>query len=428
MLMCLAAALALAGCGDFWQPPNGTGSTGTTASTTTLAASSSSVAVGASVTLTATVSPTAATGTVTFDDGTSSIGTGTLASGTATLTTSFTAAGAQSLTAIYGGSSTYASSTSSAVTVTVTAASSSAAKAGTSEATAADPLSLSGGTHNTSTYQSPAILSTGVFSATGGTYTAGNAEAAVVEGNGSAMLNAATLSASAGDDRGVLLYQSGSSSAGDPSLTMTGGSITYNCSAASTPACAQGSTASGQNNPATLFSVANATAAISLTDVAVTNNTATALDSNGTLLTAEALKTGTWGVAGSNGGHVTFQAQGTALIGDVLLDSISTASLSILEDSSGTGSSLTGAINNANTGKTVNLTLDPQSTWTVTGTSFLTNLSGLDLNGATVNNIDGGGHCVYYSGSVNGSTASTIYLLTGGGYLAPAATTGLACD
>ena len=92
----------------------------TTATTTALAASTTTPAVGASVTLTATVSPSAATGTVTFYDGTTSLGTGTLSSGTATLATSFSTAGTHSITAVYGGSTTYATSTSSAISLTVT--------------------------------------------------------------------------------------------------------------------------------------------------------------------------------------------------------------------------------------------------------------------------------------------------------------------
>jgi hypothetical protein len=124
MLSASCAVILLAGCGDFWQNPNGTSTSGT-ATTTTLTSSSSTPTTGASVTLTATVSPSAATGTVTFLSNSSSIGTGTLSSGTATLATSFTTAGTYSLTATYGGDSTYASSTSGAVTVTVTAASAS---------------------------------------------------------------------------------------------------------------------------------------------------------------------------------------------------------------------------------------------------------------------------------------------------------------
>lgn len=119
----LLVALILAGCKGFWDPPPaGTGtSTGTTASTTTLTSSNSSVSAGAGLTLTATVAPATATGSVTFYAGTATLGTATLNSGTATFNATFTTPGAESLTATYSGDATYASSTSSAVSVTVTA-------------------------------------------------------------------------------------------------------------------------------------------------------------------------------------------------------------------------------------------------------------------------------------------------------------------
>ena len=78
------------------------------------------------MTLTATVASANAgttgtpTGTVTFMEGTTTLGTGTLgANGTATLTTSTLAAGGHTITAVYGGDTTFATSTSSPVTVQV---------------------------------------------------------------------------------------------------------------------------------------------------------------------------------------------------------------------------------------------------------------------------------------------------------------------
>jgi hypothetical protein len=401
----LAAALLLDGCGDFWQNPNGT-STGTTASTTTLAVSSSTVTTGTSITLTATVTPTAATGTVTFLNNGSSIGTGALSSGTATLSTSFTTAGTASLTATYGGNSTYASSTSGAVSVTVT--------------TAADGKrpATSAGTH------ASGIHTTGVFSSSGGTFIAPNSEAAIAEAGSSVTLTETSLSGSAGNGRGVLLRNLSSSTAkidpGKINFEMTGGSLTYNCDATSAPTCAEGSASKGQNNPATLFSVADTVATISLAGVKVTNNTPTAANSNGTLLTVQSS-------ARATPAHATLAATGTSLTGDAILDDRSSAALEIFQDNAGTGSSLTGAINSAHRGHGVSLALDKQSMWTVTATSYLTTLNGLDLDGATVNNIDGGGHCVFYSGSVNGSASSSIYALAGGGNLAPVGSTGLDC-
>ncbi len=97
-----------------------------TNTTTTLASSANPSTYASSVTFTATVSPSAATGTVTFKDGSTTLGTGTLSSGKATYTTSALAAGSHSITASYGGSTTYNSSTSSTLTQTVNKANSTA--------------------------------------------------------------------------------------------------------------------------------------------------------------------------------------------------------------------------------------------------------------------------------------------------------------
>lgn len=113
--------LFIAGCGDFWQNPNGT-STGTTASSVTLSAASPTVTAGSTDILTATVSPSAATGSVSFLNNGTQIGTATLSSGTGSYTATFATQGTETLTADYSGDSTYASSTSAAVTVTVNAA------------------------------------------------------------------------------------------------------------------------------------------------------------------------------------------------------------------------------------------------------------------------------------------------------------------
>lgn len=97
---------------------------GTTATSTALSVSTTATTVGSSVILTAQVTPSAATGTVTFYNGTTSLGTGTLSNGIATLTVTFSTAQTASLKATYAGNSTYASSTSSTVSVSVTASSS----------------------------------------------------------------------------------------------------------------------------------------------------------------------------------------------------------------------------------------------------------------------------------------------------------------
>jgi len=121
------------------------------------------------------------------------------------------------------------------------------------------------------------------------------------------------------------------------------------------------------------------------------------------------------GTSGSNGGLVTFIATGTALAGDVIVDSISTASMTL-----SSASSLTGTINNAKTGSVVGLTLDATSKWTVTGTSYLTTLSdAAAISGTSITNIVGNGNIVYYSSANNSSLGGLTYTLSGGGYLEP---------
>ena len=98
----------------------------TLASTTTsLTSSASTISQGTSVTFTATTTSGTGTpsGTVTFLDGTTSLGTGTLnGSGVATYTTSALTTGSHSITVSYAGDTTYAASTSGALTETVDAA------------------------------------------------------------------------------------------------------------------------------------------------------------------------------------------------------------------------------------------------------------------------------------------------------------------
>jgi hypothetical protein len=94
-----------------------------TPTTTTLSVSDSTPVVGDSVTLSATVSPSATSGTVTFKDSSSPTNntlctTGTFSSGTATCTWTNTSPGIKTIRAIYSGSPTLATSTSSTSNVT----------------------------------------------------------------------------------------------------------------------------------------------------------------------------------------------------------------------------------------------------------------------------------------------------------------------
>jgi hypothetical protein len=89
--------------------------------TTTLTSSPNPSIYQTSVTFTATVSPAAATGTVTFKDGSTTLGTGSLVSGKTTYSTTALALGSHSITATYGGDSNDNSSTSGNLTQLVKA-------------------------------------------------------------------------------------------------------------------------------------------------------------------------------------------------------------------------------------------------------------------------------------------------------------------
>src|ERR1039458_9704657 len=89
---------------------------GKSSSSVTLAFSVNPSPYGSSVTFTATVTPIAATGTVTFKDGSTTLGTGTISSGTATYSTSALAAKSHSITAAYGGDTNDSASTSPTLT------------------------------------------------------------------------------------------------------------------------------------------------------------------------------------------------------------------------------------------------------------------------------------------------------------------------
>jgi len=100
--------------------------TTTSVSTTTTVQSNLNPSLyGQSVTFTATVASTGSgtpTGTVTFLDGATVLGTGNLSGGVATFPTSLLSVGSHSITAIYGGSSSFAASTSGILIQTVNSA------------------------------------------------------------------------------------------------------------------------------------------------------------------------------------------------------------------------------------------------------------------------------------------------------------------
>ena len=195
------------------------------------------------------------------------------------------------------------------------------------------------------------------------------------------------------DDAGVMVYQSMSGDAGEGTGNFT----------------SQGSTlaidsSSEKYETAPMFFVTNTDAVISLENTEL-------LFGSGILLNASG-NDGEWGKEGSNGGTVTFNGNNQSLTGDVTADEISTVQLNLV------GSALTGTVNGEQTAKSITVNLDGDSTWELTGDSYVTVLTNADTSCA---NIVSNGYTVYYDASnegnawLNGETLE----LEGGGSVAP---------
>lgn len=251
-------------------------------------------------------------------------------------------------------------------------------------------ITATGGTVTTTGLDSPGIYSTGDIRLSGGTISASGAESAVIEGANSITLTDTNLSSSLANKWGVMIYQSmsGDAQGTKGTFTMTGGSLA---------------------NTATtgpLFYVNNSTGVITLEGVKVTAASGIVMDASAN---------SRWGNTGSNGGNIILTANGQVLTGDMTVDKISTIAAT-LEN----GSTLTGAINSAQTGKTVTLSLDASSNWSTTADSYLTCLSdSAGISGTTVTNVTGNGHIVYYVSSACSALDGKTYSLNGGGMLQP---------
>ena len=224
---------------------------------------------------------------------------------------------------------------------------------------------------------SPVIYSTGNISVENTEGTASGAQMCVIEGKNTATVTNSKLSCSGAGNRnnvdncGVMIYQSMSGDAGE-------GTGTFNATG-STLAIASDSS---YYKTAPFFFITNTQAVINLE-----NNTLQY--GSGTLLKVAA--TSEWGNSGSNGGTVTVNAKKQALVGNIEVDNISTATINLTE-----GSSLAGTINGANTAKEIKLTLDKSSTLTLTGDCYVTSLTDEDTS---YSNINFNGHKLYVNGT-----------------------------
>lgn len=199
---------------------------------------------------------------------------------------------------------------------------------------------------------SPIIYSTGNITANNINGVANNSEIGVVEGKNSITLTNSNVTGY--KDNGFMLYQSfsGDAESGVARLKAENNTLTTHSTGA-------------------FIYVNNTTAEVNL------SNNAISMPNTTTLVKAAA--DSRWGKAGENGGHLTLRTSNQELSGNIVADSISTVALDMTN-----GSSLVGAINTDNTAKEVTVKLSKDSTWTLTGDSYVKSLTNENTTG---NNI-----------------------------------------
>ena len=199
---------------------------------------------------------------------------------------------------------------------------------------------------------SPVIYSTGNITANNVNGVANKSEIGVVEGKNSITLTNSNVTGY--KDNGFMLYQSfsGDAESGIARLKAENNTLTTHATGA-------------------FIYVNNTTAEADLT-------ANTILMPNTTTL-VKAAADSRWGKDGENGGHLTLRTSNQELSGNIVADSISTVALDMTN-----GSSLVGAINTDNTAKEVTVKLSKDSTWTLTGDSYVKSLTNEDTTGENI--------------------------------------------
>ena len=238
-------------------------------------------------------------------------------------------------------------------------------------------LTVNGGTYTSHGTGSPVVYSTADITVNNANMISTASEGVVVEGKNSVTLNNVTMEATntklnsnSETYKSIFIYQSmsGDAEVGTSSFTANNSKII--------------------NNKGEVIFVTNTNTVIELNNNEIINN-----DKDGAFMKISA---GKWGKSGSNGGTVVLNTKSQKIEGDILVDNISTLDLNLKE-----GSSYIGAINNANTAKTINVTLDSGSTLTLTGDSYITSLNNENTDNS---NINLNGHTLYVNGNAITST------------------------
>ena len=224
-------------------------------------------------------------------------------------------------------------------------------------------VSCTGCTLSTGGAGSPLIYSTGDITVSGTTGTASAAQAVVVEGKNSATIQSSSNLKCTGDGNGrddecgILIYQSMS---GDADT----GTSTFTCESSTIEILSTSSVYSS----APFFYVTN-------TDANINIKNCTLKFGSGQFLLADE---GDWGTSGSNGGTVTMTLTNQEIEGDIVVGSSSSLTLTLVN------SSIKGTINSAKTASKLDITLDADSTITLTGNSYYTSLTNADSDNSNI--------------------------------------------
>ena len=230
-------------------------------------------------------------------------------------------------------------------------------------------MRVKGGSYTSSGIGSPAVYCTADIEVNDAKLTAENSEAVCIKGLNSLSLTGCDLSGHIQEneqndcDWTVILYQSmsGDADVGEATFSAEGGSITA--------------------KTGDMFYITNTDCEITLKDVAFTL-------ANDVFLRVEGNSSSRgWGTEGANGGDVTLTADSQEFTGNILVDEISSLALTMKN-----GTSYEGAINPDGAGGTVDVTLDDDSTWTLTGDSYITSFDG------DTSNITANGYHLYVNG------------------------------
>lgn len=233
-------------------------------------------------------------------------------------------------------------------------------------------VNVDGGSYVTNGTGSPAIYCTADISVSDATLTANASDGVVVEGKNSVALTDCEVTGNMSNTYNgdsdenihcIMIYQSmsGDADVGEATFSAEGGSITA--------------------KTGDMFYITNTDCEITLKDVAFTL-------ANDVFLRVEGNSSSRgWGTEGANGGDVTLTADSQEFTGNILVDEISSLVL-IMKN----GTSYEGAINPDGDGGTVDVTLDDNSTWTLTGDSYITSFDG------DTSNITANGYHLYVNG------------------------------